>query len=365
MKAFLFQMESNSTRADQTYNYWKEIDDKWQEYMKQNEDNAINDSWPMLHKTFAILRQNWDAPEYWKKDNFESTKEVYERMNIELPLPVLQWEHGYCPRMRSDNLLIQNNIHNASDGDFLTRIKTAKDGSIVRSVILFRKLEVFKEEENHLIAKLYAFYCINNKQLRISGEDFGNIIINESDTTVTFRGAYEEEKNLLIKELENVNLRWDAEPKQLIPIEPGPAREEDLDIYDADFEDDDLDIEFVVIEKNHRVSNGLQKGIISVNIRSHSWKVGVNRSDTKDIKRLQVKYAMVGKTKAGDIVIQFNNNTSGVPILYTSDNYYNINSRKFVENIRSLLSITDDLVYLRIEKLSEKIDSITYKVTKQ
>lgn len=134
-----------------------------------------------------------------------------------------------------------------------------------------------------------------------------------------------------------------------------------------DFSDseDDLEIEFVHLDKTTRISNGLQKGIISVNIRSHSWKVGINRADTREIKKKQVKFAMVGKTKAGDVVIQFNNNIKGVPILYTSDDYYNINSRQFVENLRRLLSITDDLVYLRFVNVSENIDSITYKVTKQ
>lgn len=130
-------------------------------------------------------------------------------------------------------------------------------------------------------------------------------------------------------------------------------------------EEDELDIEFVSFDKTSRAYNGLRSGIISVNVRSHSWKVNVNRNDTKDIKKKQVKFAMVGQTKSGDVVIQFNNNIKGVPILYTSDGYYNINSRQLVENLRRLLSITDDLVYLRCEKVSEKIDSITYKISKQ
>ena len=128
---------------------------------------------------------------------------------------------------------------------------------------------------------------------------------------------------------------------------------------------DELEIDFIQLDKTTRISNGLRSGIISVNIRSHSYKVGINRADTKTIKKKQVKYAMVGSLKSGDVVIQFNNNIKGVPILYTSDDYYNINSRQFVENLRRLLSITDDLVYLRFEKLSENLDSITYKVTKQ
>jgi hypothetical protein len=74
---------------------------------------------------------------------------------------------------------------------------------------------------------------------------------------------------------------------------------------------------------------------------------------------------MVGSLKSGDVVIQFNNNSKGVQMLYTSDEYYNINSRQFVANLRRMMDITDDLVYLRIEKIAEKMDSLTYKVTKQ
>lgn len=127
----------------------------------------------------------------------------------------------------------------------------------------------------------------------------------------------------------------------------------------------DLDIDFVEIDKTIRVVNGLRSGTISVNVRSHSHKISINRIDTKTIRKKQVKYAMVGKIKSGDVVIQFNNNSKGVKILYTSDNYYNVNSRQLVDKFRSMLEITDDLAYLRIEKIAENMDSITYKVTKQ
>lgn len=133
----------------------------------------------------------------------------------------------------------------------------------------------------------------------------------------------------------------------------------------ADDDSDDLEIDFVEIDKATRIVNGLRSGIISVNVRNHSWKIGINRIDTKTIKSKQVKYAMVGKVKSGDVVIQFNNNSKGVPMVYTGDNYYNINSRQFVDNLRRMMDITDDLVYLRIEKIAEKMDSITFKVTKQ
>lgn len=136
-------------------------------------------------------------------------------------------------------------------------------------------------------------------------------------------------------------------------------------IEEPENEADDLEIDFVEIDKTSRIANGLRSGIISVNTRGHSYKIGINRIDTKTIKSKQVKYAMVGKVKSGDVVIQFNNNSKGVQMAYTSDGYFNINSRQFVENLRRMLDITDDLVYIRIEKIAEKMDSITYKVTKQ
>ena len=99
MKAFYFSPLNNSeTRTTYTYDYWKDIDDKWQEYMKSNASNFTNDAWPLLRKTFAILRQNWDEPYYWKRENLESTEEVYKRMHIDLPLPELRWPHGYVEK---------------------------------------------------------------------------------------------------------------------------------------------------------------------------------------------------------------------------------------------------------------------------
>lgn len=94
MKAFTFHPTNLNARSNFTFDYWKEIDDKWQEYMKQNASNWTNESWPQLRKSFAILRQNWDVPAFWRRENFESTEEVYRRMHIDLPLPERCWGHG-------------------------------------------------------------------------------------------------------------------------------------------------------------------------------------------------------------------------------------------------------------------------------
>lgn len=254
MKAFYFSpTNNNAQRLDHTYDYWKDIDDKWQEYMKQNDSNFSNDSWPQLRKSFAILRQNWDIPFYWRHENLESTEEVYERMNIQLPLPDFLWEHG--------------------------------------------------------------------------GGKKKDDVTEEKPVSISYESL--------------------------------------VDIMEEDDEDDDLEIDFVHIDPTRRTYNGLAKGVISVNIRSHSWKVAINRTDTKEIRKKDLKYAMVGRLKSGDVVIQFNRNPNGTKMLYTGDDYYNVNSRQLVHNLRQMLSITDDLVYMRIEKIAEKMDSLTYKITKQ
>ena len=258
MKAFTFHPTNGNERSNFTYDYWKDIDDKWQEYMKQNESNWTNDSWPQLSKTFAILRQNWDLPLFWKRDYFESTEEVYKRMNINLPLPDYVWPHGAEPRRKKEETAQQE--------------------------------ESFTQGETNMSSELIDF---------------------------------------------------------------------------VDDDADDLEIDFVEISKNQRFSNGLRSGIISVNTRNHSYKISVNRFDTKAIRSKLVKYVHIGRIKSGDVVIQINNNSKGVQIIYTNDNYYNINSRQFVEKLRSMMDITDDLAYLRIQKIAEKLDSITYKVTKQ
>lgn len=156
------------------------------------------------------------------------------------------------------------------------------------------------------------------------------------------------------------------------PIKKNNVREELAEILSKELEGtesnyDEIEIEFVEFDSASRQQHTLPKGSMSVNTRNHSWRATINRIDTKDIKRKELSRAMVGKTKSGDIVIQFNNNQKGIPVVYTSDKYININNQQLVGNLRTLLVIPDkdDLIYLNIENISEKQDSITYKVTKQ
>jgi hypothetical protein len=180
--------------------------------------------------------------------------------------------------------------------------------------------------------------------------------------------------NILRENWNDAMKPWKFEPVEVARVRLGLAESYDDDCNTQDKQEqnvpetiedtDDLGIEFIDIERPSRIANVLHKGFISVNIRSGSFKVSVNREDSKDVKKKEPKFAQIGNTRSGDVVIQFNRN-KGIPIKITSDGYCNINSRIFVETTRKLLSITKDLEYVRIEKIAENMDSITYKVTRQ
>jgi hypothetical protein len=137
-----------------------------------------------------------------------------------------------------------------------------------------------------------------------------------------------------------------------------------IEFSDDTEEDDGIVIDFVEFVKGRKCRRILTKGTVSVTTRK-TYRLTVNRTDSKEIFNKKVKFAMIGNTRAGDTMIQFCNNDKGIPLAHSKEDYANINSVQFIENLRRLLSITEDFTYLNIEKVSEKLDSITYKVTKQ
>lgn len=76
--AFYFRVNGNPS-----FDYWKEIDDKWQQYWSMNKENYSNATWMFLKGTFAILRFNWDSTNgiYDK----ESLTDTYKRLGILSP----------------------------------------------------------------------------------------------------------------------------------------------------------------------------------------------------------------------------------------------------------------------------------------
>jgi hypothetical protein len=162
-----------------------------------------------------------------------------------------------------------------------------------------------------------------------------------------------------MKKLAEVGLEWDEKSKMLISLVPKKE-------FTSEPAETSLpEIDFVEFDKKSRTAYMLTRGTMSLNSRSHSWRITINREDTKEIRKKQVKYAMIGNTKLGETMLMLCNNPKGMPLTYNTDKYYNINSREFCEHLKRLLFISDDLAYLNIDKVLEKTDSITYKITKQ
>ena len=237
MKAFYFApTNNNAQRLTVTYDYWKDIDDKWQEYMRQNEMNFSNDSWPKLRKSFAILRQNWDVPYYWRHENLESTEEVYERMHIDLPLPEFRWEHGYTKREeRPDSNLIDYDIHNAKDGDFVVRTRTLKGGGIGRTIFIMKEVVPYDpetseftpeqlhcdydpEKGNVYIAYLHARYNSMGGSFSTDYADDLHAVIDDSSTSEKYRMAFKEEEQQMILKLAENQFAWNPDTKTVVPL---------------------------------------------------------------------------------------------------------------------------------------------------
>lgn len=359
MKAFMFYPTNITPRkVNGSYDYWKGIDDQWQSYMQSMAGNYTNDTWPILRKTFAILRQNWDIPGYWKGSNQESTEEVYKRMNIDLPLPERCWPHGVVSPKQQDLEFNDFDIRNACDGDIIVREHKCED-HVSQLIILFRELEPYKTEEISMLGVAsYCYYNCYSDKLKIGGE-MRKILVNPDATDVKYRLAFKEERDTLMKKLAEVGLEWDEKSKMLISLVPKKE-------FTSEPAETNLpEIDFVEFDKKSRTAYMLTKGTMSLNSRSHSWRITINREDTKEIRKKQVKYAMIGNTKLGETMLMLCNNPKGMPLTYNTDKYYNVNSREFCEHLMRLLFITDDLAYLNIDKVLEKTDSITYKITKQ
>lgn len=78
LKAFFF-----FTSGTPSYDYWKDVNDKWLKYWEINKSNVYNTNWMFLKGSFAILRQNWD--DYSDKPKIESFADTYKRLNVVSP----------------------------------------------------------------------------------------------------------------------------------------------------------------------------------------------------------------------------------------------------------------------------------------
>jgi hypothetical protein len=369
LKAFTFYTSGTALREGSTFDYWKNIDDQWQAYMRSMADNVINDSWPSLRKTFSILRHNWDIPAYWRKENFESTEEVYKRMHIDMPLPEFRWEHGWQPRQRDDAELIKFGIFDAKDGDVIVRIKKCESGHILRTIILFHKLEPYETDGLQgykIMTDAHYVFEKERGRLRIGG-DKNLIPIKPDDKDVTFRLAFEGEHNILMRKLADAGLRWDETEKALIPLaeekeeEPQPLvdfAEEEADdpLADFDFFDD-------VLPGQYR----LKSNEISVNFYKGN-KITFNQIDSKVIRESELKFVRLAKSKMNDICLIINRQ-KGATVTNLSGRQGNmnatINSVDICGKLRTLFSLKSDYSILKVEKIQATQEFIIYKITKQ
>ena len=91
MKAFAFKIKNIvGVRNRDTYDYWKEVDNAWQQYWPLMENNHSNERWWDLKATFAILRQNWDKHDFYLKENMESVEDTFKRLGAERPTPKVE-----------------------------------------------------------------------------------------------------------------------------------------------------------------------------------------------------------------------------------------------------------------------------------
>jgi hypothetical protein len=388
MKAFTLFPSNMDSRANSTFDYWKDIDDKWQDYMSQNEGNLTNDSWPQLRKTFAVLRQNWDLPYYWSRDNLESTEEVYRRMHIDLPLPDFQWEHGYIQRVRQDSELIKYDIHNAKDGDFVVRTRVLKNGTIGRTIFIVKEVvpydpetSEFKPEQLHVnydpekkniyIVYLHARYTSMGESFSTDYKDeIVHSVVDDNIVTENYRLAFKGEEQTMILKLADHHLAWNPATKTIVPLlEALNARneEEALADYSEEEEYDDPLSDFEFLDDVKTTRNKMKTNEVSINF-NNSYKITFNVMASEVIRESKLPFVRLAKSKAGDICLVFNlvgganiTNKTGV----NSTQNVTINSKDICEKLRTLFSIRPDYSILRIERLQSKNDYIIYKITKQ
>lgn len=311
MKAFLFY-PTNEKRTNSSYEYWKGIDDQWQEYMKSNETNFSNDKWPLLKGSFSILRQNWDVDFFWRRYNFESTEEVYSRMRIDLPLPPSRWPHGEGSLVRDDEDKINYDIHNAQDGDIIVRVRKIKNGSIGRTTMIVKNVVPYDpdtsylqpnqlhcewdpERQNVYIAYLHAMYNSMGDDLRCKetvGREIHTVINDDSEVT-KYRLAYEAEIDTLTQKLAEKGLAWNPDKKKLVPLSEAKELLDD---------DDRLKPKFKVGDRVHKIGVGYECTITNLEEDRYTTDMGYTI-----LYKTQVFWELVQETNEPSVpIIEFN-----------------------------------------------------------
>jgi hypothetical protein len=233
-------------------------------------------------------------------------------------------------------------------------------------ILLFRELITCEVDGVNLHkAMTYCNYNIHSRELRISDENHGNIWVYENNPNVCFRLAFEEEKNLLMKKLEEEGLKWDETEMAIIPLDK--EEETDQPLVDFTDEEDDPLAEFDFIDDVLPSNYRLKSGEISINFNKGN-KITFNQIDSKVIRESGLKYARLAKNKVGEICLILNNQKgSNVTNARSGRGNINvtINSSDICGKIKMFFSLKNTYSILQVEKLQATQEFFIYKISKQ
>lgn len=131
---------------------------------------------------------------------------------------------------------------------------------------------------------------------------------------------------------------------------------------------DDPLADFELFDVTRKSTRKLQANEVSINI-NNSNKITFNMIVSDVIIKSGLKFARLGKNKAGDICIIFNND-DGIRVVAAHggnrcSTHVAINNKDACEKVRTLFNITKDYDKLNIETLHSTPEYLIYKLTKQ
>jgi hypothetical protein len=299
MHAFYFQAGSNFG-----YDYWKDINSKWRKYLELNEDNPQNDKVVVLKGSFAILRQNWDRPQYWKTETMEAT---YARMHMEPPLKDVDLEKAFhVPRSiyPEDKWVTDNEekhkfkvgdiIEGSISGEVLTVVAIKSDGYDVNDGGF---IDFDKEEYWTKIDEVAQEEEINN--------------------TKNFSG---------VPEAETTN----PQPESLL---------EGFSLVETD---------------NTHGGRKMGNNVVSVNMRNNGYRITFASKQSNSLRKIGYKYVkLLTKKDTGEIALIFNNQSGCSVVIKKNANSESrnvtINSKDIAEHIAKFYNIKFPIDYFTLD----------------
>lgn len=121
---------------------------------------------------------------------------------------------------------------------------------------------------------------------------------------------------------------------------------------------------FEFFDVTRDVYSRLANDKVSLNFRGKSYRLTFNRQLSNTLRKQNMPYARIAKSKSGDICIILNR-VDGIKMVYPTRSKDNItiNSKVFTEKLRSLFKITNDYTLLTITHLQTTPDYLIYKLS--